>query len=97
MSAFLDTQQNFQMTANPESSYFGEGKSLDRDFKLWQPSETSLNFMSPRVSIGRQERFKLHSIYWPQNNESASQQSRLNKQRSDMDSIAKQISKKIDE
>jgi hypothetical protein len=28
MSGFLETQQNFHMTANPESSYFGNGKGL---------------------------------------------------------------------
>jgi hypothetical protein len=53
---------------NPES-YFNNNKRINVNVdKLWQPSEASFNYVSPRLSFNRETRFKLHSIYWPADN-----------------------------
>jgi hypothetical protein len=56
-----------------------------------------MNYVSPRHSFYKENRFKLQSIYWPANIEITNSINRLNKQRSDMDAVAQKISKKIDE
>jgi hypothetical protein len=38
MSSYSNTQQNFNLSVNPEYSFYGTNKNTTTDGKLWQPS-----------------------------------------------------------
>ena len=69
-------------------TFFNRGK------RLWKDGESTLAYVTPDHSFSKEKRFKLYSIYWPEDNQSNIS---ISKHQKESDLVAQKISKLIDE